>query len=124
MNTYNILLLIVLMTLLILTFKNIKANKRETQAIHINKAKELIKKNHYDYIIDVRDEKEWKDDRLIAAINIPLEKIYEGVQLYELKSNYLLYSNRGRKASAAAAIMRKMGYVNVQFLVGNYKLLK
>ncbi len=124
MNTYNILLLIVLMTLLILTLKNIKANKRETQAIHINKAKELIKKNHYDYIIDVRDEKEWKKDRVIAAINIPLEKIYEGVQLYELKSNYLLYSNRGRKASVAAAIMRKMGYVNVQFLVGNYKLLK
>ena len=95
-----------------------------SKSIYINKAKELIKNNYYDYIIDVRDEEEWKKDRLITSINIPLEKIYDGVQLYELKANYLLYSNKGQKASVAAAIMRKMGYVNVQYLVGHYKLIK
>lgn len=124
MKTYNILIIFTLLIILLLTLKNVKANNRKTQAIYINKAKELIKNNYYDYIIDVRDEEEWKKDRLITSINIPLEKIYDGVQLYELKANYLLYSNKGQKASIAAAIMRKMGYVNVQYLVGHYKLIK
>lgn len=124
MKTYNILIILTILIVLILTLKNVKANNRKTQATYISKAKELIKKNHYDYIIDVRDEEEWNKDRLITSINIPLEKIYDGVQLYELKANYLLYSHRGQKASVAAAIMKKMGYINVQFLVGDYKLLK
>ena len=82
-----------------------------------------MRNNYYDYIIDVRNKEEWEKDRLVSSINIPLKKIYDGVQLYELKSNILLYSERGQKASVAAAIMRKMGYVNVQYLVGNYKML-
>ena len=81
MKTYNILIIFTILIVLILTLKNVKANNRKTQAIYISKAKELIKKNHYDYIIDVRDEEEWNKDRLIASINIPLEKIYDGVQL-------------------------------------------
>lgn len=124
MNISNILLIFVVIILLVLTLKNIKANNRKTQVVYVKEANELIKKNYYDYIIDVRDTQEWREDRLISSINIPLKKIYDGVQLYELKSNYLLYSNKGQKASVAAAIMRKMGYVNVQYLVGNYKMLK
>jgi|TARA_B100000963_G_scaffold353191_1_gene367534 rhodanese-related sulfurtransferase len=124
MNISNILLIFVVIILLVLTLKNIKANNRKTQVVYIKEANELIKKNYYDYIIDVRDRQEWREDRLISSINIPLKKIYDGVQLYELKSNILLYSNKGQKASVAAAIMRKMGYVNVQYLVGNYKMLK
>ena len=124
MNISNILLIFVVIILLVLTLKNIKANNRKTQVVYIKEANELIKKNYYDYIIDVRDKQEWREDRLISSINIPLKKIYDGVQLYELKSNILLYSNKGQKASVAAAIMRKMGYVNVQYLVGNYKMLK
>jgi|TARA_Y100000389_G_scaffold181584_1_gene197370 rhodanese-related sulfurtransferase len=124
MNISNILLIFVVIILLVLTLKNIKANNRKTQVVYVKEANELIKKNYYDYIIDVRDRQEWREDRLISSINIPLKKIYDGVQLYELKSNILLYSNKGQKASVAAAIMRKMGYVNVQYLVGNYKMLK
>ena len=124
MNISNILLIFVVIILLVLTLKNIKANNRKTQVVYIKEANELIKKNYYDYIIDVRDRQEWREDRLISSINIPFKKIYDGVQLYELKSNILLYSNKGQKASVAAAIMRKMGYVNVQYLVGNYKMLK
>lgn len=123
MNTFNILLIIVIMVLLFLTLKNIKADNRKTQVVYIKEAQKLMRNNHYDYIIDVRNKEEWEKDRLVSSINIPLKKIYDGVQLYELKSNILLYSERGQKASVAAAIMRKMGYVNVQYLVGNYKML-
>ena len=123
MNTSNILLIIVIMVLLFLTLKNIKANNRKTQVVYIKEAQKLMRNNYYDYIIDVRNKEEWEKDRLVSSINIPLKKIYDGVQLYELKSNILLYSERGQKASVAAAIMRKMGYVNVQYLVGNYKML-
>jgi rhodanese-related sulfurtransferase len=124
MNTSNILLIIVIMILLFLTLRNLKANNRKTQVVYIKEAQKLMKNNHYDYIIDVRNKEEWEKDRLVSSINIPLKKIYDGVQLYELKSNILLYSNKDQKASVAAAIMRKMGYVNVQYLVGNYKMLK
>lgn len=123
MNTSNILLIIIIMILLFLTLKNIKADNRKTQVVYIKEAQKLMRNNHYDYIIDVRNKEEWEKDRLVSSINIPLKKIYDGVQLYELKSNILLYSERGQKASVAAAIMRKMGYVNVQYLVGNYKML-
>lgn len=123
MNTFIILLIIVIMVLLFLTLKNIKADNRKTQVVYIKEAQKLMRNNHYDYIIDVRNKEEWEKDRLVSSINIPLKKIYDGVQLYELKSNILLYSERGQKASVAAAIMRKMGYVNVQYLVGNYKML-
>lgn len=123
MNTSNILLIIVIMILLFLTLRNLKANNRKTQVVYIKEAQKLMKNNYYDYIIDVRNKEEWEKDRLVSSINIPLKKIYDGVQLYELKSNILLYSERGQKASVAAAIMRKMGYVNVQYLVGNYKML-
>lgn len=124
MSTFNLLLLIVIIILLLLSLKNIEANKKERAGIYITQAKELIKNNYFDYIIDVRDEYEWNNDKIISSINIPLEKIYEGVQLYELKANFLLYSERGKKASEAAAIMKKMGYKNVKFLIGNYKLIK
>ena len=123
MNTFIILLIIVIMVLLFLTLKNIKADNRKTQVVYIKEAQKLMRNNHYDYIIDVRNKEEWEKDRLVSSINIPLKKIYDGVQLYELKSNILLYSERGQKASVAAAIMRNMGYVNVQYLVGNYKML-
>lgn len=123
MNTSNILLIIVIIILLFLTLRNLKANNRKTQVVYIKEAQKLMRNNHYDYIIDVRNKEEWEKDRLVSSINIPLKKIYDGVQLYELKSNILLYSERGQKASVAAAIMRKMGYVNVQYLVGNYKML-
>lgn len=123
MNTSNILLIIIIMILLFLTLRNLKANNRKTQVVYIKEAQKLMKNNYYDYIIDVRNKEEWEKDRLVSSINIPLKKIYDGVQLYELKSNILLYSERGQKASVAAAIMRKMGYVNVQYLVGNYKML-
>ena len=124
MNLFNILLIFVVIILLVLTLKNIKANNRKTQVVYIKEAQKLMRNNYYDYIIDVRNKEEWEKDRLVSSINIPLKKIYDGVQLYELKSNILLYSNKGQKASVAAAIMRKMGYVNVQYLVGNYKMLK
>lgn len=123
MNISNILLIFVVIILLVLTLKNIKANNRKTQVVYIKEAQKLMRNNYYDYIIDVRNKEEWEKDRLVSSINIPLKKIYDGVQLYELKSNILLYSERGQKASVAAAIMRKMGYVNVQYLVGNYKIL-
>ncbi len=123
MNISNILLIFVVIILLVLTLKNIKANNRKTQVVYIKEAQKLMRNNYYDYIIDVRNKEEWEKDRLVSSINIPLKKIYDGVQLYELKSNILLYSERGQKASVAAAIMRKMGYVNVQYLVGNYKML-
>jgi rhodanese-related sulfurtransferase len=123
MNISNILLIIVIMILLFLTLRNLKANNRKTQVVYIKEAQKLMRNNYYDYIIDVRNKEEWEKDRLVSSINIPLKKIYDGVQLYELKSNILLYSERGQKASVAAAIMRKMGYVNVQYLVGNYKML-
>tara|TARA_E500000178_G_C16998721_1_gene744548 strand:+ start:724 stop:1098 length:375 start_codon:yes stop_codon:yes gene_type:complete len=123
MNISNILLIFVVIILLVLTLKNIKANNRKTQVVYIKEAQKLMRNNYYDYIIDVRNKEEWEKDRLVSSINIPLKKIYDDVQLYELKSNILLYSERGQKASVAAAIMRKMGYVNVQYLVGNYKML-
>ena len=44
MNTYNILIILTILIILVLTLKNVKANNRKTQAIYISKSKELIKK--------------------------------------------------------------------------------
>lgn len=124
MSTFNLLLLIVIIILLLLSLKNIKANNKIKYGITPHDAKKLIKKNYFDYIIDVRTEKEWREDRLVSSINIPLDNLYEGVKLYELNARYLIYCKSGRRASIGSAIMRKMGFKNVYFLIGNYKLIK
>ena len=73
-------------------------------------------------ILDIT-EKEWKEGRYPGAIHIPLNKLYEGVKLYELNSRYLIYCETGRRASMGAELMKQMGFKNVHFLVGNYRLL-
>jgi rhodanese-related sulfurtransferase len=124
MNTFNLLIILVILILTILIKQNIKADSKIKYGIRPDRAKELIKNNYFDYIIDVRTEKEWREDRLVSSINIPLDNLYEGVKLYELNSRYLIYCKSGRRASIGAAIMRKMGFKNVYFLIDNYRLIK
>jgi rhodanese-related sulfurtransferase len=124
MNTFNLLIILVLLILTILIKKNIKAGSKIKYGIRADRAKRLIKKNYFDYIIDVRTEKEWREDRVVSSINIPLDNLYEGVKLYELNGRYLIYCKSGRRASIGSDIMRKMGFKNVYFLIGNYKLIK
>ncbi len=123
MNTYNLLILFVIILLLLLLLINIQRNTEIKTAINITDAKKLLEQNYYDYIIDVRTEKEWKEGRYPGAIHIPLNKLYEGVKLYELNSRYLIYCETGRRASMGAELMKQMGFKNVHFLVGNYRLL-
>ena len=91
MNTFNLLLLIVIIILLLLSLKNIKANNKIKYGIRPDEAKKLIKKNYFDYIIDVRTEKEWREDRLVSSINIPLDNLYEDVFVFNFALTILLY---------------------------------
>jgi rhodanese-related sulfurtransferase len=123
MDDYIILIFGVILILLFLLNKNIKQNKKKTIAINVIDAKKLLKKNYYDYVIDVRTNKEWNEGRYPGAVHIPLKKLYNGVKLYDMNAKYLIYCETGRRARVGADIMIEMGFKNVNFLVGNYKLI-
>lgn len=123
MKATNLLLLLLIFLLTYLILINVKADIRPQIAINEIEANKLLKQKYYDYIIDVRTDKEWSEGRFPGAIHIPLKDLEDGVKLYTLNSNYLVYCKTGRRAHAGALIMKNMGFTNVHYLVGDYRRL-
>lgn len=60
-------------------------------------------------IIDVRTAAEYEEEHVIGAINIPLDKINENIELDKEKT-IIVYSQEGDGSSTACTLLRKLGY--------------
>lgn len=71
-------------------------------------------------IIDVRSRREFSEEHIDSAINIPLPELKKNISKYvDLKNkNILVYCQRGSRSKRAAQILNDLGYANVFNLKG------
>ena len=123
MNIVNSIILSVFLLTLYLIILNIQRDTEPKIGVTAKKAKELLQKNYYDYVIDVRTNREWNQGRFPGAVHHPLNELYKNVKLYDMNANYLIYCRTGRRAYMGASIMKEMGFKNVHYLKGDYRKL-
>jgi len=91
------------------------------------KAKEIME-NSSVFVIDVREEDEFKAGHIENAILIPrgqLEfKIAEQAELGDKSAAIIVYCGSGFRAALAANTLLNMGYTNVLSIAGGYKVWK
>jgi rhodanese-related sulfurtransferase len=88
-------------------------------------ARNNYQKGLYDYVVDVRTDQEWAQHHLPHTIHIPI-----GILVTELpqkipdrNARILFICKKGIRASAVTVIANKLGYHNVDAMIGNYKQL-
>lgn len=91
------------------------------------KSKRNIKEVNYDEInlnecilIDVRSRREFRENHLNGAINIPLPEVKKNIKRYIKDKNekILIYCEYGERSARAVEILYELGYINVFNLKG------
>ena len=92
-----------------------RKNKRNIKEVNYNE----INLNEY-IIIDVRNKREFSENHLKGAINIPLPDIKRKIELFvrQKDKKILVYCEYGGRSSKAANILNGVGYINVFNLKG------
>ena len=121
MRIENFVILLCFLLIFLGLYLNIKRDREPIKALDVKTAKELIHKRFFDYIIDVRSQREYNESRFPSAINIPLNEIYNEMKLYDMRSKVLLYE--GARASMGKKILNEMGFKNVYYLKTNFRRL-
>jgi phage shock protein E len=93
--------------------------------ITAKEARYNLRKGKYDYIVDVRTEKEWTEEHLPYAISIPIGSLVTDLpmKIPDRSARILFVCKKGIRASAVVVIAHKLGYKNVQSMIGNFKEL-
>lgn len=97
---------------------------RKTE-ITAKEARDNLQKGQYDYIVDVRTEKEWSEDHLPYAISIPIGSLVTDlpIKIPDRSARILFVCKKGIRASAVIVIAHKLGYKNIQSMIGNFREL-
>ena len=92
--------------------KKVKRNIKEVNYDEINV-------NEY-MIIDVRSKREFSENHLKGAINIPLPEIKRKIELFvrQKDKKILVYCEYGGRSAKAVKILNNLGYINVFNLKG------
>lgn len=116
---------ILICCLLIILFLVIYYNFQKSLEISPLDARQNIKNEKYDYIIDVRTQKEWDEDHLENTISIPIGNLVSELpqKIPDRGSRILFVCKKGVRASGVVTIANKLGYHNVQAMIGNYREL-
>jgi phage shock protein E len=98
---------------------------RQTDEITPSEARKNIQKGKYDFIVDVRTDKEWDEGHLPNTIHIPIGSLVQELpqKIPNTNARILFVCKKGIRASGVVTIAHKMGYKNVQAMIGNYKEL-
>ncbi len=86
-------------------------------------ARKNILNGEYDYIVDVRTDTEWSEGHNPNTIHIPIGSFVTElpIKIPNKNSKILFICKKGIRASAVTVIAKKLGYNNVQAMIGNYK---
>jgi hydroxyacylglutathione hydrolase len=86
-------------------------------------ARDNIQRGKYDFIVDVRTDKEWNQHHLPNTLHIPIGDLVKQLpqQIPNKDARILFVCQRGIRASGVVTMVHKMGYRNVQALTGNYR---
>jgi len=115
---YITLLIIIFISVVYFSYKN-------PYEITSEEARENVKKGLYDYIVDVRTKKEWDEEHLPNIISIPIGDFVAELpqKIPDKNARILFVCKKGIRASGVVVIANKLGYNNVQAMIGNYKEL-
>lgn len=85
------------------------------QKISTEEAKEMMEKDEYGVILDVRTLDEYKEGHIEGAILLPINEIKEKAEttLYDKEEVILVYCRSGSRSEVAAKELIDMGYINV-----------
>jgi rhodanese-related sulfurtransferase len=99
---------------------------QSTNEISIEEACNKIKSGKYDYIVDVRTKYEWNESHLENTISIPIGNLVNELpeKITNKNARILFVCKKGIRASGVVTIAHKLGYNNVQAMIGNYNSLK
>ncbi len=116
---------ILICCLLIILLFVIYYNFQKSLEISSLDARQNIKDGKYDYIVDVRTQKEWDEDHLENTISIPIGNLVAELpeKIPDRDSRILFVCKKGVRASGVITIANKLGYHNVQAMIGNYREL-
>lgn len=122
-NTYIYITILSIIFVAIIT--NMIINLRPDE-ISPNEARLNIKSGQYDYIVDVRTKQEWDEDHLPNTISIPIGNLVAELpeKIPNKNSRILFVCKKGVRASGVVTIAHKLGYKNVQAMIGNFKQLQ
>lgn len=122
-NTYIYITVLSIIFVAIIT--NMIINLRPDE-ISPSEARYNIKAGQYDYIIDVRTKQEWDEDHLPNTISIPIGNLVSELpeKVPNKNARILFVCKKGVRASGVVTIAHKLGYKNVQAMIGNFKQLQ
>ncbi len=100
--------------------------QRNTYEITPDTARNNKKAGHYDYIVDVRTHEEWDQGHLTDALSIPIGNFVSLLpeKIPNKDARILFVCKKGIRASGVITMAQKMGYSNVQAMIGNYSELQ
>jgi rhodanese-related sulfurtransferase len=94
--------------------------------LSVHQFNEKIKKNQYDYLLDVRTPEEWKQGHHEKAILMPIGTFVTELPnvIKNKNSKILIYCKKGIRAEASAKIANRLGYRNVYWMNGTWDDLR
>jgi rhodanese-related sulfurtransferase len=99
---------------------------QHSDEISPSEARENIKNGLYDHIVDVRTKQEWDEGHLPNTISIPIGNLVSELpeKIPDKNARILFVCKKGVRASGVVTIAHKLGYKNVQAMIGNFKQLQ
>lgn len=112
--------------LILIFFVTLFYISKSSDEITAQEARENIEAGKYDFIVDVRTKKEWDEEHLPNTISIPIGNLVTELpeKIPNKDANILFVCKKGIRASGVVTIAHKLGYNNVQAMIGNFKELK
>lgn len=95
---------------------------RNTSEVSVQTARENIQAGKYDAIIDVRTKEEWDAGHVTNTISIPIGNLVSELpaKVPDKTTRILFVCKKGIRASGVVEIARKLGYTDVQAMMGSY----
>jgi rhodanese-related sulfurtransferase len=89
--------------------------------ISSSQAKDLLKQNKIDLVIDVRTPTEFSLGNYPGSINLPISDMtHERLNQLDKNKTYLVYCNTGQRARRAVEVMTQNGFKKVSYIAGTY----
>ncbi|WP_367607818.1 rhodanese-like domain-containing protein [Legionella sp. W05-934-2] len=97
--------------------------KKRIKELNVDEVKQGLKKNRFDYLIDVRDADEFEAGHIPDALHLSKgwceAKIHHHVN--QKDASIVLYCGGGNRSALVADNLQKMGYTQVFSMIGGYK---
>ncbi len=72
------------------------------------------------HVLDVRNESEWDNKRIVGAIHVPLNQLRQRLDEVPRNSNFVVHCAGGYRSMIAASLLEQNGFTNFSDLIGGY----